>query len=1127
MYKNYANKLGRPKRRTIKIWLIMRLTIVILIATFIQVSAASFAQRITLSEKNTPLENVFEKISIQSGFDFIAESALLKKAKNVTINVKNIGLKQLLEQLFENQSLTFDIKGKIVIISQKEPPRTDEVILRLDIKGKVVDEKGLPIPGATIKVKGANMVTSTDGNGLFVLKNVTEGSVLEVSSVGYKLKEVKAARELGNIMLEVAVGELNEVQVVVAVGYGTQKKTEITGSVSTMSAKDLSVVPVSNVATLLAGKLPGLVAVQRSGEPGKDAPDLSIRGFGKALVVVDGIPGRDFTSLDPTEIENITILKDAAAAAVYGVSGGNGVVLVTTKKGTSSKPVFTYSMDYGVQTVTKYPDFVNSEQYAILKNEASINSGGGLVYSAEEVEKFRNGTDPNYPNFDYYDYFVRDYTPQVNQKITVRGGSEKINYFFLLGGIQQASMWEGGNQDYSKYNFRSNVTAKINDDLDVSVDFSANTKNRKDLTQNSYLMASWLQYSWPIFGPKTPDGKIASTNYGLTAYLDPELSGYIKGKQDAFQGSLSLNYKLPFVPGLSAKITAAQDMFFENSKNWLKKYDTYAWNPVTQTSVVNGSRGTNELTAFSNKWQSSHIQASLNYARTFADKHNLKALLLYEESEYKADSIRASRINYVVPIDQIFAGPDQGKNNGGGASDDGRQSLVGRLNYNYAGKYLLEYSFRYDGSPRFPADTRWGYFSGLSAGWRISEEKFIKENFETIDNLKLRFSWGKLGNDNTGKFQYLTGFKYPAQNYILGGNVVSNGMIDTGTPNPFITWEKSETYNLGLDVSLWKGLFGFEADIFHRKRNGILATRALQLPSTFGSILPSENLNSDVVNGFEVVLHHDNQIGEVRYNISTNFSYTRPRWEHVEQREFTSTYDQWRNSLNSRNINVYKGLKAIGQFQSEADIKSSPIQDLKANSTLRPGDIKYDDYNGDGIIDDGDTQVLGRGRTPEINYGLSVNLSWKKFGLAMNWQGAANFNVMEESFLISPFFNGMNSYAYFMDRWHREDPADPNSSWIPGRYPSTMNAGAPNNNKPSSFWFHNASYLRLKSLSISYSIQNSLLKKIGLEDLTIALSGQNLLTITGLDYIDPEAPSGRLSYYPQQKTYNIGINATF
>ncbi|MEX2232866.1 MAG: TonB-dependent receptor [Cyclobacteriaceae bacterium] len=993
------------------------------------------------------------------------------------------------------------------------------------VRGVVKSETGTPIPGVNVIQKGTTNGTATDGDGNYALIIPDGDAVLVFSFIGYISQEVPID---GRSVIDVALLEdVQRLEEIVVVGYGEQKKVNLTGSVSAISNEELTVVPVANTTTALAGKLPGLIAIQRSGEPGLDDASLSIRGFGTALVVVDGIVGRDFARINPNEIESITILKDAASSAVYGVSGGNGVILVTTKKGNIGKPEFGYTMNYGVQTVTKYPRFVNSEEYAILKNEASTNLGGGLIYTEDDIQKFREGTDPNYPDFDYYDYFVKDYVPQMQQNITVRGGSDKIQYFFLLGESKQASMWEGENQDYALYNFRSNVDAKINDNLDISIVFGARTENRNNLIQNSYLMASWMQYSWPIFNPKTPDGKIASTNYGLTAYLDRDLSGYIKDKRHILQGNLTINYKIPFVPGLSARVTAAQDLSFREEKQWLKKYLTHTWDETTQTSTVVGSRGINSLQLQDWKETSIRIQASLNFNRTFSDRHNINALLLYEEFEGEGTNFWARRVDYVVPIDQIFSGPDANKNNNGSAFDNGRQSLVGRLNYDFSGKYLFEYSFRYDGSARFPVDKRWGFFSGFSGGWRISEENFMKGRFSAIDDLKLRASWGKLGNDNTGNFQFLTGYTYPSRNYVMGNDIVTNGMVDTGVPNPNITWEETEVTNIGLDLSLWEGMFQVEADAFYRKRGGLLAQRNLQLPSTFGAALPFENLNSDNTRGFELVIRHRNHIGDLTFDIAPNVSFTRSKWDHVEQREFTSDIDSWRNNVQARWKNIYWGLKAVGQFQSTEDINSSPIQDQQANSTLRPGDIKYDDFNGDGVINNADQQIIGRGETPEIFYGVGINARWKNFGLFMTWQGAANFNMAQQHFLIQPFSNGMNAYAYFMDRWHREDMTDPDSEWIPGKYPSTINDGAPNNRMFSSFWLKDATYLRLKFINLNYNLDLDFLKNIGIQKLNISVSAQNLFTFSGLGPMDPETPTGRLSYYPQQKTYNLGVNVVF
>ncbi|MDD2476825.1 MAG: SusC/RagA family TonB-linked outer membrane protein [Dysgonamonadaceae bacterium] len=529
--------------------------------------------------------------------------------------------------------------------------------------------------GVTVRVKGTPNGTVTDAEGSYTLSNVPPTATLEVSFIGMLTQEiqVKNRKEIDVVLQE----EITSLDEVVVVGYGTQKKVNLTGAISSISSEDLSTVPTSNVSTLLYGKLPGLITLQRSGEPGLDDVALSIRGFSNALVVVDGIVGRNFSRLDPAEIESISILKDAASSAVYGVSGGNGVILVTTKKGYVGKPMLNYSTSYGVQHVTKYPRFVTSEEYAILKNEASMNLGGEPIYTKEEIDKYRLGTDPDYPNFDYYDYMVRDYPPQFQQNISVRGGSEKIKYFFLLGNMSQASMWKGGNQDYAKYNFRSNVDASITNNFDISVEFGARIEDRNNLIQNSYLMASWLQYSWPIFAPKNPDGTIAPTNYGLTAYLDRDLTGYIKNKQNVYEGSLTMNYVIPFVEGLSITGKAALDMYYEDRKEWDKKYYTYSWDKETKTSTILGSRGVNQLVL--DTWRSSfaRIIGSLNYERTFAEKHNVKGLLLYEVSEAQASNFQASRVNYVVPIDHIFAGPDAGKSNWGGASDNGRESYVG------------------------------------------------------------------------------------------------------------------------------------------------------------------------------------------------------------------------------------------------------------------------------------------------------------------------------------------------------------------------------------------------------------------------------------------------------------------
>jgi TonB-linked SusC/RagA family outer membrane protein len=1134
---------SRQFQQVKKMLLIMRLTVILVLAACLKVSAAGYAQEITLRAKDMTCESVFREITRQSGYQFFFNKRLIRNARNVSVELNAVPVEKAIEICLADQPFDFAIVNKTVVIRKKEQhpaeipnaPPVPSPPADISLSGRVTNAKKEPLEGVSVTVKGTQTGTTTDADGWFRLSVPSAGNVeLVFSFVGYASQTVKASSQtVFNIIMEEAVSDLADV---VVVGYGTQKKVNLTGAVSTVTSKDLSVVPTPNVSTLLYGNLPGLIPLQRSGEPGSDNVSLSIRGFSNPLIVIDGIQGRDFSRLDPNEIESITILKDAASASVYGVSGGNGVILVTTKRGKTGKPTASYTINYGLQSFSNFPSVVNSAEYAMLKNEAAVNARQAPLYSDEEIRKYADGTDPNYPDFNYTDYMMHKYFPQLEQNISIRGGSDKIKYFFLLGQTSQSSVWKGvngGKLDFGKYNFRSNIDASITKDLDISVDLGARIEDRNNLVNPSFQMFSWYMYQTPIALPKNPDGTISDHAYGLTAYLDRDLTGYIKDQRSAYEAALTIKYKIPFIKGLSANIKAAHDRYFQDNKRWTKTYYVYSWDAAAQASIKGPGTERNELILGTSKTSASRIQSSLNYENSFGANHHVKGLLLYEISENQATNFQASRTGYEVPIDQIFAGPSSGKNNSGGASDDGRKSYIGRINYDYADKYLFEYSFRYDGSPKFPPDKRWGYFSGLSAGWRISEENFIKNNFTYVDNLKLRGSWGTLGSDNTGNFQFLAGYNYPAGSYIYTGNTITSGMIESGTPNPNITWEKSRIINLGLELSLWKRLLQVETDVFYRKRYDLLARRTTQLPSTFGATLPAENLNADDARGFEVLLGHSYNIGEIRYSISTNFSYTRLKNRHLEQRTFTDQYDNWRNNMENRWSNIKWAYRALGQFQSMEEILSSPIQDQRQNSTLLPGDLKYQDFNGDGIINQYDMQPIARGSLPELNYGFGINAGWKRFSIIINFQGASRSNIQSlYGSVIEPFQYDHTAYKYFLDRWHladpKADPRDPNAAWIPGKYSPTLVGGNPNNALLSTWLLEPITYLRLKSVAISYDLKN-LIKKVGIQDMFISLSAQNLLTFSSLreSSFDPEASGERYTYYPQIKTYNLSFNIKF
>lgn len=1115
-----------------KLHLIMRYVIIIMIGFIVPVSASTFAQRITISKKNATLIQVLNEIKNQSGYDFVFKGSL-KNTNLVSIAVKNEALENVLEKIFNNQPVRYEIVNKSIVIKMSRDPLNEKPISNLklvDVQGKLVDDQGNPLIGATVKVRGTSRVFTTDSKGEFKI-SAARGSVLEFSYLGYKPKEVVIGDELTlTVVLEADQAQLNEIMVM---GYTTQLRANVTGSVATINAEQLTTVPVANVTNALAGKLPGLLAVQRSGEPGLDASTISIRGFGSALVVIDGVVGRDFQRLDPNEIESISILKDASAA-VYGVLSGNGVILVTTKRGKNGQPQFSYNMNYGVQTVTRYPEFVNAAEFAELKNEDQANknlinkTNAALPYTPDDIEKFRTGADFAHPNTDWYDLMVKKFTPQTLHNISVRGGSERIKYYFQLGQTNQDGMWKGDNQKYAKYNLRSNVDAKVNEFLDLSLDLGGRIEKRNSPVDDSYLMSSWMQYMHPIFNAKTPDGKLNVANiFNPLAFLDENISGFDHNRRNVLEAALTLNYKIPFINGLNFKLKGAFDTYYSTRKFWQKKYDVYTWNQTTQQSVYSTSYRTNTLLQENNNWQQTNLQASLEYVKSFDQRHNLNFLILYEQNESNFEYLTASRDNYLAPIDQLFAGPSLNQQNYGDADQNGRQSILGKINYDYKGKYLFESIIRYDGSAKFAPDKRWGLFPAVTLGWRISEEGFLKNNFKAIDDMKLRLSAGKQGNDATGDFQFLAGYTFPSGGYILGNNGLYSGLVDKGIPNPDILWEKSTIYNAGLDLSLWKRNLGIEFDVFYRKRTGVLATPLALVPATFGASFAKENLNEDMNMGFELVLSHRNKIGAVNYDISSNVSLTRVKNGYIERNNPTSQWDNYRNNFESRWTNITFGYKAIGQFQSFEEIKASPLQDARQNSTLLPGDIKYEDYNLDGIIDSRDEQVIGSGQVPLVNFGTSFNFRWKAFSAGIHLQGSGWFNMIEQDYLRAPFFNSMNAYAYMTDRWRRENPSDPNSAWIPGKYPSTISNGTANNKLGSTYWVRDASYLRLKSLNFSYTLKSKHLEKIGVNAVSISVSGQNLFVISQIKHIDPETPTGRLSYYPQQKTYNFGLNVTF
>lgn len=1015
------------------------------------------------------------------------------------------------------------------------------------IKGHVSDEKGDALPGVTITVVGSPSIgTITDFSGDFSLQ-APGASKLSFSYIGYIKKEIPASNSDMNVILLEDVKNIGEV---VVVGYGVQKKINLTGSLSSVSGEKLAEAPVSSITQALAGRLPGLYAKNTSGAPGKtDAVSFNIRGFGTPLIILDGMPisSTQFAELNPNEIESLNVLKDAAVAAVYGAKSGNGVVLVTTKRGSSTKPRITYTGNFSLQSFTKKPEFANSAEYAEMENIALLNEQKEAKWSQEQINKFRDGTDPAYPNTDWWNLTFSRYAPQTKNDLSVQGGNEMVKYFIAGGILTQQSMLRSGDMEFKRYNLRSNLDVTLTKRLSIGLDISLNkhdyTGPAYDLERASNIgIMSAILRSRPYYPSELPDkDKIpySGTDIGNPIYHSMiEYTGYRKNENTISDIKFNLFYKLPLNINFLAKLN--YNCYSEYGKIRRKKYPFYGYNWETQEyNLVGYSWFRGEATANSQSLiESNAVSKSINQQYMLDWKgsigsHNFAALGVWEINEDKYRNFNAWRENYEIDIDYLDAGPDLNKNNSGTGSESGRMGFVFRLNYNFKEKYLFEANARYDASSKFPKNSRWGFFPSVSAAWRISEENFIRNNFSFVDNLKIRASYGQLGYDGVSDFQYLS--TYSIKSKMIANDQILNGIRVDRIPNPNITWEKLTTSNIGFDMSLWKGLFSGSLDYFYRKRSKVLGARSVSMPNVVGASLPSVNYAKYDNRGFELQLDHKNRIGDFTYDIGMNLTWTRQKTIYVDESAFANEEQRRRNEKNGRWTNRWMGYLSDGLFKSEEEIRNWANMDEKNNATILPGDIKIKDVNGDGRITEEDMVTVGRSTFPELMYGFNIDFNYKGFDFRMFWQGAGDYsiNLLDASSIFSPFYAGSSVWSFW-----RHDAYIPENPWteanFSGKYPrfrqDAANRGHQNWARRSDFWLVDGDYLRLKNLEIGYTLPTKILKRFGISNCRVYLSGNNLLTFAkAMDKLDPEIETAQYmgDYYPQTRVYNLGLTVSF
>lgn len=1020
------------------------------------------------------------------------------------------------------------------------------------VKGKVVDQHNEPVIGATVGVDKGKAKTVTDIDGNFTLQ-VPANAQIVVNYIGMKpaTQNVGGRRELNFVLQD----DVSQLQDVVVVGYGTQKRGSITGSVAAVKGDEMVRTKNENPQNMLTGRVAGVRVWQKSSEPGSYNNNFDVRGMGTPLVIIDGVPREmsDFQRMNADDIQDISVLKDASAS-IYGLRSANGVVLVTTKKGQAGQTKFSYNGSYTIQSPKSMPKLLDAYKTMTLYNERNLNNvnGGSKIYTDEMFDEFRNGTRRE---TDWNNLIFAKTSPQTNHNITVSGGNDKTQYFVSFGAFYQEGFFKSGDLNYHKYNITSNLTTEVYRGLKLSLNINAMTdkQNNPYCTSTDIIRNYWRQ---GVLFPAYADEAGTMLNYdGLdleentVAKMTADISGYRRYKQSQVLTSGIFEYDFGtltnVLKGLKAKVMFSYDYHLNNNTIYRKQYYQYAYDPATQTykQKLYASSAPSNLRREHYDTQQFLSQYTLSYNRDFGP-HSIAAVVGMETQRRTGDNFYAMR-NLAFSSPYLFNGVEEGQvanSATGGIYSANYNAFIGRLNYSFAQRYLIEGQFRYDGSSKFAKGHRWGFFPSVSLGWVVSEEPWFKKIgfLKGIDQLKLRASYGEMGDDSGANYDWVAGYTYPSTsgnsekgyyNQYAPGFIFGSQFVYAATPmaipNELISWYKAKTFNVGVDFDTNNKLFGFSLDYFSRKMTGLYEYRTSVFPTVIGAKPPRENANSSRNFGMELELRHHNRIGRnFVYNVKGIVTITRQKYlTAIQNGPYANAYDQWRNDhLNNRYQGVQFGYEGNGRYQNWDEIWNETLYHEK---DLLPGDYKYLDWNGDGEINSQDEHPYAFDQTPWMNYSLSFDCAYKGFDFSMLWQGSALGSMSYEEPLYSIWGqNGGGALEQYWNRWHpadeNADPYDPNTKWVKGYYAYTGHYPSAN----STFNRVSTAYLRLKQIELGYTLPKW--KVFPSLNLRVYANAYNLFTITGVKFVDPEHPSddlGRL--YPLNRTYTFGVQVSF
>ena len=1037
---------------------------------------------------------------------------------------------------------------------------------RVRVTGVVKDDRGNPAANASITVKGGRTGVTTDESGTFSIDVPSQKSVLHVSSTGYQPQDITVGDKTNfSVNLLVATGQLNEV---VVVGYGTQRKVTVTGAVSTVKGSDLEKTPTTNLSNSLVGRLPGLSAIQAGGEPGYDGSAIRIRGtntFGNtsALIVVDGVPdvAGGLERLNPADIESMSVLKDASAA-IYGSRAANGVILVTTKHGRSGKPQLSYTYNHGWAQPTRIPKMANAVEYAQMNNETTIYDGvpsaewaaaeaafntagsyktvaGNTVtapFQPADIKKYQDGSDPwGHPNTDWFKTTLKTWSPQDQHSLQVKGGSESVKYLASLGYQNQDGYYKNSATGYKQYDMRINMDANVNKYITTSIGLTAREEYRHYPTQSAGSIFRMLMRGKPTDPEVWPNGLPGPDieNGQNPIVIATSQTGFANDKRDYFQLNGKVEFLIPGVPGLKLTGTASVDKEIQGDKTWQTPWYLYFWDHSTyqadgKTPVLTRNLRSTFTSPQLQQWNWNYLNiltsGFINYDRKIGP-HTINLMAAVTKETDTEDDFNAYRTNFISPaLPELFAGGTLGQQVGGAGYNRARLSYFGRVAYNYKEKYLAEFLWRDDGSYLFPAGHRFGFFPGVLAGWRISEESFFKDNIKFINSLKLRGSYGVLGNDqvyynNTlQEYQFLS--TYGFSNYTVN-NAAYKTLYEQVVPNPNFTWEVAKNTDVGIEGTLLNNSINFEFDYFYNKRDHILIQPTGATPQTTGiaNLLPPQNIGKAQNKGYDFTVGYNGRTGDFRYSVSVNGGYAKNKILFISEAPGAPSYQlATGHPYSTGGIGGFLPYEYDGVFKDQKEIDANTIDYSGLTPALKPGDMKFKDINHDGKINGDDEVRLDKTPEPTFTGGVNINVGFKSFDLSILLQGATGG-------LQYIGFNESGDIGNYLQYSH-------DNQWTIDN-PSSVNPRIANRNntyytqQPNTYFLRSNNYVRLKNIELGYNLADKIGKRAGINAFRVYVNALNLVTWDKMKIWDPESTSGNGQYYPQSRILNAGFRVTF